>query len=292
MQMWMWARRPGQPAEAMGRTQGVPWAWLRRGGLGLLMVLSGWLGWAGLAHAWGEQGHRLIADMAQDRLSPAAQQRLKGLLALEGHGALADISVWADQHRNPTTAPWHYVNFPRASCQYQAERDCDQGSCVVAAIDRQSRAFAQATDPQAQLLALKYLVHLLADVHQPLHAGYQDDRGGNSYQLQAFMLGSNLHALWDTLMIRQLNEDTTWRSRLLARERSGTEGERWSATSVAEESCRLVGSPGFYPQRRVGLDYLQQFAPMLEQRLVLAAERTADLLNRLLAGAGPSAENR
>lgn len=64
-----------------------------------------------------------------------------------------------------------------------------------------------AAPDEQRLNALKYLVHFVADVHQPLQAGYQDDCGGNQYQLQAFMRGSNLHAVWDSGLIKYLNED-------------------------------------------------------------------------------------
>lgn len=126
----------------------------------------------------------------------------------------------------------------------------------------------------------KYLVHLVADVHQPLHAGYLDDKGGNTYQLQAFMRGSNLHALWDSGLIRHGNEDTeTMSTRLLAMPLPD-QAHDLKAAYAAQESCRIVGMPGFYPERKVGLDYIARFTPMLEQRLALAGARLARMLNR------------
>lgn len=238
------------------------------------------------ALAWGVQGHRLVAEIAQDQLSGSARARVQALLATEGLSALADIAFWADEHRNPATAPWHYINFPRDSCVYVAERDCPDGRCVVQAITRQTEALARASDTAQALTALKYLVHLVADVHQPLHAGYQDDRGGNSYQLQAFMLGSNLHALWDSGIIHHLDDtDLHWRSRVrqLATRESGRAANAplWTPAQAASRSCTLVGQPGFYPPRRVGLDYIDAQSPLLEQQLALAARSLADLLNRI-----------
>ena len=233
------------------------------------------------AWSWGGEGHQLVADLAYAQLTPVARKQVDRLLALEPGATLASISTWADEHKNPASAPWHYLNFPRSSCTYVPERDCPGGRCVVAAIDRQTEELEYAVSNETSLKALKYLVHLVADVHQPLHAGYQDDKGGNKYQLQAFMRGSNLHSLWDSGMIRQLDEDhTTIVQRLLPKHRADV-NRSWTASQVAQESCKIVGTPGFYPKRRVGMDYIEQFNPTLENRLGLAGARLAGLLNRI-----------
>ncbi len=158
------------------------------------------------ARGWGSQGHQVVANLAQAQLSAKAKREVDRLLALEPVDTLSSISTWADEHRSPATAAWHYVNFPKNSCSYFAERDCPDGKCVVAAIGRQRDTLASTATDEVRLRALKYLVHLVADVHQPLHAGYGEDRGGNSYQLQAFMRGTNLHAFWDSGLIRALDQ--------------------------------------------------------------------------------------
>lgn len=115
------------------------------------------------------------------RLSPAARAQVERLLALEPEATLASISTWADEVRSPTTAAWHYVNFPRdADCHYDTNRMCIQGNCVVGAIERQLAVLPSDAPDEKRLLALKYVVHFIGDVHQPLHAGFADDRGGNS----------------------------------------------------------------------------------------------------------------
>jgi len=238
--------------------------------------------------AWGSQGHHVIARLASAQLSAKAQREVQRLLALEPGATLESISIWADNNRAPETARWHYVNLPRGDCRYDAARDCPQGQCVVAAIERQMAVLASdamtSTDDE-RLLALKYLVHFVGDVHQPLHAGHEDDRGGNRFQLQAFMVGTNLHALWDTGMIRHRDESMAAMSqRLLSAPRPAPHDKTLiaSAADAAEESCRIVGSPGFYPARQLDLEYVEKFMPVLEQRLVLAATRLAALLNRLV----------
>jgi hypothetical protein len=77
-----------------------------------------------LALAWGSQGHQIIAALAQSQLTPAARMEVDRLLALEAGATLESISTWADEHRNPATAAWHYINFPWDSCTYDASRAC------------------------------------------------------------------------------------------------------------------------------------------------------------------------
>lgn len=152
--------------------------------------------------AWGAEGHRLIADLAETRLTGATRSEVNRLLALEPGATLVSISTWADEFRTPITSSWHYVNLPReGGCHYDASQSCIQGNCVVGAIERQVNVLASTQPDEERLTAMKYLTHLVADVHQPLHAGFADDRGGNKYQMQAFGQGTNLHAVWDSGLI-------------------------------------------------------------------------------------------
>jgi hypothetical protein len=122
---------------------------------------------------------------------------------------------------------------------------------VVGAIDRQIEVLQNSGDDGKRLTALKYLVHFIGDIHQPLLAGFGDDRGGNSYQLQAFMRGSNLHAVWDTGLIKALQQDNEAIVKsLLVRPLPASNGA-FSAAKAAEESCRSVARPSFYPDRLV-----------------------------------------
>lgn len=235
---------------------------------------------AGQACAWGTQGHQIIAALAQSQLTPAARQEVDRLLALEPGETLESISTWADEHRNPATAAWHYVNFPRETCNYDANRDCPDGKCVVAAIDRQTAVLASNAPDEKRLLALKYVVHLVADVHQPLHAGYMDDRGGNSYQLQAFMRGSNLHAVWDSGLIKSLNLDNASIVKSLLVRPLPNPRPAFTAAVAAQDSCRIVGKTGFYPDRLVTPAYIEEYTPVMLYQLALVGAHLAEVLNQ------------
>lgn len=122
---------------------------------------------------------------------------------------------------------------------------------------------------------------LVGDVYKQLHAGYLDDKGGNTYQLQAFMRGSNLHALWDTGLIRNLNEEAASMTTRLLASALPAQSSDLSVVHAAAESCRIVNTPGFYPERKVGLDYIEGFTTTMERRLAMAGARLAGMLNRV-----------
>lgn len=231
------------------------------------------------SYAWGAQGHQVIAGLALAQLTPIARSAVDRLLSQEPGETLISVSTRADEHKNPSTARWHYVNFPRDTCRFDAARDCPDGQCLVAAIERQTAVLVSGAPDEKKLTALKYIVHLVGDIYQPLHAGYLDDKGGNTYQLQAFMRGSNLHALWDTGIIKNMNEDAEAMTARLLKQRFAFTFQKWSAVRAAEESCMIVGTPGLYPARRMGLDYIERFTPVVEQRLAAASSSLANLLN-------------
>ena len=126
----------------------------------LAVIVS--LGGSVSALAWGTEGHQVIAMIADKELTPVARTEIKRLLALEPDSTLASISTWADEHRSPQTASWHYVNFPRGDCNYDPERECPDGSCVVGAIDRQAKVLAsKAPDEQRLGMAGKRLAEMV-----------------------------------------------------------------------------------------------------------------------------------
>lgn len=156
------------------------------------------------ALAWGPEGHAIVADVAEAHLTPAAAAEVHQLLRLEGDQHLDDIASWADANRKQLkgTGSWHYVDIPLDATGYDAARDCRDDNCVVAKIVSFTHLLGDTSAPPAKrLLALKWVVHLVGDIHQPLHAEDHDDKGGNTVQLQYFGRGTNLHATWDSWIV-------------------------------------------------------------------------------------------
>ncbi|RYD14191.1 MAG: S1/P1 Nuclease [Lysobacteraceae bacterium] len=239
------------------------------------------------AAAWGPAGHRIVATLAEAQLRPAAKAEIRRLTRGQ---SLADIATWADDLRDDpsqldfarATAPLHYVNFADAQCRYDAARDCRQGSCVVAAIERYAAVLADRNEvPAKRAQALRFVVHFVADTHQPLHAGYRDDRGGNRYQVQFEGRGTNLHAIWDSKVLASRGLGWPRQARVLAR----TPLPRASGTPAqwAEESCRATRDGGVYPPKhRVDRAWLEQRRPLAERQARLAAARLALVLEQAI----------
>jgi len=233
------------------------------------------------AHAWGFEAHRLIAELAEQQLTPAAKAEANRLLELEPGSTLSSVSTWADEIRSRETGPWHYVNFPRGSCSYDKARDCPTGSCVIEAIGAQLAILKSKAPDADRLQALKFVVHLIGDVHQPLHAGYADDKGGNTVQLQSFGKGSNLHSLWDSgLVANRVGGAAALKQEISAASQGAAPAATANAALWATESCKIVEAAGFYPDsRKVDGTYLAAHEFTLKARLTAAANRLAAVLN-------------
>jgi hypothetical protein len=243
------------------------------------------------AAAFGPLGHRVVGLLAERQLSPAATTQVTVLLADEPEPSLAGVANWADQlrdtdpERGRRTARWHYVNFPRGDCVYAPARDCPDGNCVVAAINRNFLALADRSRPRADRAeALKFLVHLVGDVHQPLHAGYRDDRGGNDFQISYRDQGWNLHGVWDSLIVDSRRLDATAYADVLAQQppvpSDATRHSDRRTAEWAQESCRIVQQSDLYPATHaLPESYVTTHRALAEQRLRQAGARLADMIN-------------
>jgi hypothetical protein len=251
---------------------------------------------ASQAGAWGPAGHRIVADLAQRQLRPSALAEAQRLLAGEAEPTLAGVSSWADElreaDRGNASVRWHYINF-HGECAYVPARDCADGNCVIAAINRQFLVLADRRRPDAERRdALKFLVHLVGDVHQPLHASSRTDKGGNDFQISLRGKGSNLHSVWDREIIGQRRLDPLAYADLLS-ERAPlpadpTGGSIRPAVDWALESCKLVETAGLYPPGHVvDEDYLARQQPIVETRLRQAGARLANMINVALAPGAP-----
>jgi nuclease S1 len=163
------------------------------------------------AKAWGAAGHRIVAIIAEDNLNPQTRERITDLLGEDV--TLASVANFADEIRfsRPDTKQFHFVDIPLAANSYDPVRDCrptDEGDCVIAAIERFRQELSNTSLSKGRRrFALKFLVHLIGDMHQPLHCADNDnDRGGNNVKVVWFGhsgKGFNLHSAWDRLIIEE-----------------------------------------------------------------------------------------
>ncbi|MEO5630047.1 MAG: S1/P1 nuclease [Thermomonas sp.] len=262
--------------------------------------------------AWSSLGHRMIGELAQRHLSPAAKAEVDRLLAGEPDPTLAGVAKWADELRAESpelyklTSSWHYINALGGGCAFDLARDCPDGNCVVEAILKQRAILADRSQPlDVRRNALKFIVHFVGDVHQPMHAGNRTDRGGNEYQIslrtpiepEAYarknyvdgVMGTNLHSIWDFYIFA-----STGRSLLDYSNRLDAlpwppypQPSKYDVMPLAwaGESCRLIDARGLYPPQHTMDDaYLDAMRPLAEQRVRQAAWRLAQLLNETLGG--------
>lgn len=280
---------------------------MRRLALLLLTFLSTLLA-ATPALAWSTLGHRMVGELAQRHLEPAAQAEVTALLAGEQDPTLSGVAKWADELRDAQaarfkiTSTWHYINAKQGGCAYDLARDCPDDNCVTGAIETQLAILGDRTQPrQVRNEALKFVVHFVGDVHQPMHAGSRPDRGGNGYQIslrtplqpEAYarkdytdgVMGTNLHAVWDyyVLASRGLSLDAYSDQLDALPWPPMPEGTLSPPLAWAGESCRLIDARGLYPpQHTMDHGYLDAMRPLAEQRVRQAAWRLATVLNQAL----------
>jgi len=262
--------------------------------VGRLVVVLTALSVAPTAAAWGPQGHRVIARVATKRLTPAAQAGVRALLH-EGD-TLMDVANWADHEGHdavPGSAPWHYVNVPISAARYEG-RDCKRGECVVEKIKHFRKVLADRTAPNRERQrALLFLVHFVADVHQPLHVGDNADRGGNLTQVQFFGRGTNLHRLWDSDLIHHIGgDDRAWVEQV-ERRITPEAVDAWSRGTVegwADDSLRAAKLAYGGPNRSttpmesgasLGEEYAKMATPIIREQMARAGVRLANELNAI-----------
>lgn len=278
---------------------------IRRRAWAVAILVAAFWGTASSIGAWGAQGHRVVAQIATNHLSPQAKLLVSSLL---GDETLADVSSWADRYLegNYQTSYWHYVNIPPDAAAYDRDRDCPRqpgvsaGStndkwrdCVVDRIVYNQQRLADVTlDRADRAVALKFLVHFVGDLHQPFHA-LGVERGGNGVLVTVFgspqcgapgttPYNCNLHGTWDSGLIAHRQMDD---AQLVARleqqiaERRLNERARGSSVEWAMES-RDLAKLALVPQQGI-IDeaYFRTHWPVIEQQLALAGLRLADLIN-------------
>lgn len=263
------------------------------------------------AFAWGPTGHRVVGEIAEKYLTRKAKRKIKKIL--DGH-SFSRVSNWPDKIKSdPTnyrhTYVWHYMNWPTN------QRDYDPNSygSLMKALEENLKIFRNPKEPKAKRsFAIKFLVHLVGDLHQPLHVGNGLDQGGNKCRVFFHRKETNLHQLWDEKMIEFTRLSYTEMANYIDvfDKKSLKEMQTGTFLSWAQESKDLRNS--VYPQEivpltgaakknaaekelksycnpdqniqddiipRLSYDYSYKFMPIAEQRMRLAGVRLAKLIN-------------
>ncbi len=245
------------------------------------------------AFGWGPEGHSLVARLAAAHLTPAAAERVAEIL---GPGVtLQSIASWADQIRRERadTAPWHYIDIAIDKPHLDMARDCPKGDCVLAKIEDFKKVVV---DPAATAVqrkeALMFLVHFVADMHQPLHCSDNDDKGGNGVKLHFFGRDSNLHSAWDSGLLGRMGKEDELFSQF-SRDLTEKQAKKWGQGTVeewAEQSHKaaqrvvygkLPRTPAGEPVK-VDAAYERMADPVIKNQIERAGARLAMVLNSTL----------
>jgi hypothetical protein len=284
---------------------------------GILWLLIALAAPADKARAWGEEGHRMIGDIASRYLSPEAARQVAFLLERDRladrqpsqRRTLGEVAGWADEIKDypwgRKLASWHYDDAPVCG-EADRARYCRGGKCASAQLARQIEVLG---DRQAPLRerneALKWVVHLVGDIHQPLHAATRRDRGGNQIEVSFFGQRDNppygllnLHAVWDVHMVQRLAAERGGEGAIVSAPVGAADRAAWERGSIADwiaESHRLAVDVAysFLPARLscggkvrgvVAIDqaYYSRAAPVVEMQIRKAGLRLAAILNRTL----------
>ncbi|GAB5381364.1 MAG: S1/P1 nuclease [Aliiglaciecola sp.] len=238
--------------------------------------------------AWGQIGHRVTGELAEQYLTTEAKTKIAQLYP---DMSLAEISTHADEMRsNPsefwqkTANPWHYVTVPEGNL-YDVEQHAPEVGDAYTALTSFTATLKSDTSSDAdKRLALHFIVHIIGDLHQPFHAGDGTDRGGNDVKLEFFWEDSNLHRVWDSGLIdRQKLSYTEW-TKWLGRKITPEMAAKWRTTDPKiwiKESIDF--RTGLYPEGdRISWSYQYESLPIVKARLQMAGIRIAAYLNEHL----------
>ncbi len=247
----------------------------------------------GAASAWSGDGHRIICGIAWDEFTPPTREAVKAALGVQFREQFADTCVWADDERTarPETSPWHYVWVPFTATAVDVARDCPEPrSCVIVQIDRQAQKLRGAPSPADKAAAIKFLAHLIGDVHQPLRVGHGEDRGGNELKGRFHGEDTDLFTVWDAGLI--VHQGNFWPQVVVTLQNaiSRDQREEWmkgTPLDWANESLAIAMNPDTkYGPRfdgfQLGPEYQAKMFPVAAGRLSQAGVRLGKMLNETL----------
>ena len=273
---------------------------------GLLVAATLWISSTNTVSAWGAQGHHVVARIAWALMTPTARDRASALLDGKGMDAFVEAATWADDVRQerPETYNWHFVNIHVSETTYDSSRHCpatERGDCVIAAIARlRSELIDASRSPSLKAESLKFLIHFVGDMHQPLHTIDNKDRGGNDVKVEALRgedgRATTLHGAWDTGLINLSDETEAARAQRLIVDLAThpvttdldvvkwAEGNHDVATKIVYNYPAF--SPAGPPTTAIALDpaYRTAAAQVIDRQLQLGGARLAALLNSLFVG--------
>ncbi|WP_029038557.1 S1/P1 nuclease [Salinimicrobium xinjiangense] len=237
---------------------------------------------------WGRTGHRATGEVAEQHLTKKAKQKVREIL--DGQN-LAFVSTYADDIKSDPAYrkhnPWHYVNLEPGETQYTAEKANPDGDLIYAINKSIEVLKDKNASREDKAFFLKMLVHFVGDLHQPLHAGRGEDKGGNDIQVRWFGQGSNLHRVWDSGMINDFqmsytelahNSDELTKEEIRRIQQGSVLDWMYESKALANKvyDSAEVGE-------KLGYEYMYKWFPVVHDQLQKGGLRLAKILNGIFA---------
>jgi hypothetical protein len=257
-------------------------------------------------YAWGAKGHSVVAEIAERGLSPNVAQQVRDLVfaaPLRDSASLPDD--WRGQEtrgeRQGNTGALHYSNIPNDMATFDRARDCKEDQCVVAGIEKYLAVLKDKTQPKDKRReALIFVVHFIGDIHQPLHAAggqvkndqtgvMEPDLGGNRVKVRYLGVETNLHSVWDSMLIEwgkpTVEEYATYLLDYELRGRPVAELQTGTIVDWINESHYAAVNYGYkIGNGSLGADYAQRNIGIVNERLLRGGLRLRKVLEDALGG--------
>lgn len=251
-----------------------------------------------MAFGWGQKGHDTVAYIAECHLSPEAKSAADSLL--DGKS----IVYWANWLDNASHTPdyaysktWHYKNIDEG-VEFM-EAPLNPSGDVVTAISEQLAILSDTTQSkEARALALKMVVHLTGDIHQPMHMGHASDLGGNRWQVKYFNSPKNLHSVWDSNILegghkwsytewqQQIDRATPEEAAIII---SSLNPADWGAETFEIANTIYATTP---EGTNIEYSYIADWTPVIEQQLLKGGLRLAAVLNEALSAQSHASDKK
>jgi len=246
------------------------------------------------AEAWWETGHKMVCDKAYELLTPSTIQILDPLI--QEIGSFGEACLWADwvkADERKETRSWHYINLPDSEQNiYKAK--CPENGCLLFSMHEQIAILRDSsTSTQNKKEALWFIGHFVGDIHQPMHTGYPEDRGGNDHKLE-FTDGipTNMHSVWDGQIIEHMDSlfgedylliNVAKKINKFLKNSHSEEIEAWAQES---RDIAMLPSVGYRNNelKLVTNEYMESHFEIIQDRIALGAIRLSQTLNRIHSG--------
>ena len=240
-----------------------------------------------ISFAWGTKGHDIVAYIAEQRLSKRTKRNVEQVL---GGYSMVYVANWMDNASHTDeydyTKTWHYVNVDHEEGSYARSKKEDNGDVVTAVNNIVKSLKCDQLTPEQERVKLMMLIHLVGDMHCPMHAGHKSDRGGNGTKVKYFGKQEKLHSVWDSQIVESVHRwsYTEWQREIDRIDRKTEKRIMQGTPNNWIEECVLLADDVYTRSAKGGnlsYDYVAHYTPIVELQLLKGGIRLAKILEEI-----------